>query len=117
MQIEVPSLGLLRWPRIVLVPGVRPRLKRARLPRQLLAFAVQVIAEEGRLNILTKFAPGLVSTEGNRTDRLSFLASPFSVIPGSSDYEVVPLRVVLCRIAENLPGTPWIFLVPESRHI
>src|SRR5262249_15049128 len=54
VQIKTCSLGLHRRPRTVCVPRVRTSLKGARLPDWLLAFAMQVVTEKWRLDLLAK---------------------------------------------------------------
>ena len=78
---------------------------------------MQVIAEEWSLDVLAELARGFVSGERDDADAVALGAPPLSVIPRPGDDEVGVLRIVLLRVAENLPRTPGIFLVPESGNI
>src|ERR1041385_4727309 len=42
---------------------------------------------------------------------------PLAVVPRTGDHEVRVLRVVLLGVAEDLPRSPGIFLVPEARDV
>src|SRR5580698_5299962 len=117
MQVEVGGLRILRRPLCVGMPCIRSALKCAGLPRRLLAVAMQVITKEWSLDVLAELAGGFVSGERNDADLVALGAPPLSVIPRPGDDEVGVLRIVLLRVAEDLPRTPRIFLVPEAGHV
>ena len=78
---------------------------------------MQVIAKEWRLNVFSKFTRGLMAAERDLPDLVSFGGLPLSMEPGTSHYEVLSLRVALFGVAENLPWTPWVFLIPEAGNV
>ena len=60
-----------------------------------------------RLDILAKFARGLVSS-GDEPDALALRSLPFTVEPWSRNDEVRVLRIVLFRMVKDLPWSPRI---------
>src|ERR1700684_4007482 len=117
MQVEPCGLGLLRWPRRVSMPRVRSALKSAGLPRWLVSLTVQVVAEKGSLNRFAEFARSFVSSERNEADAVSLAPGPFAVKPRACDDKSRMLRIVFFGVTKNLPRSPGIFLIPESRNV
>src|SRR5262249_43821269 len=106
--------GLHRRPRTVCVPRVRTSLKGARLPDWLLAFAMQVVTEKWRLDLLAKLARRLMSAKRHSAEVLALCPAPASLKPRPRNHEICVGRIVLCRVAEDLPRAPRIFLVPKA---
>src|ERR1700757_480792 len=78
---------------------------------------MQVIAKERRLDILAELTCRLVASERNDSDALPLRRPPLSVEPRPRDDKVRALWIVLLGVAENLPWSPRVFLVPKSRHV
>src|SRR6516162_5138327 len=78
---------------------------------------MQVIPKKRRLQILTKLLRRVVPSIWNQPDTLGLFGLPLPVKPWACHHEVCVIRIVLFRMSENLPRTPRIFLVPESRHV
>src|SRR5579872_7192840 len=114
MQIKVRRLRVLWGPDGIGVPRIRSALERIGLPRRFLASSVQIIAKEWRFDILPEFARGFVSAKWDQANAIAFRRLPFSVEPRSGDDEIGMLRVVFFGVAKNLPGSPRVFLIPES---
>jgi hypothetical protein len=87
------------------------------LPRRLLSFSMQVVTEEGGLDILPELEGGFVAAERDGANAVSDRSGPSSVKPWPGDHEVGVLRVVLLSMTEYLPGTPGVFLVPKAGYI
>ena len=117
MKVEFSGLRFFGRPDLVGVPGIRSALKGARLPCRFVAFAVKVIAEECRLDLLAEFTRGLMTPEGDDADRISLGTLPLAVIPRSGDDEIVVIGIVLFGVAKNLPRSPGILLIPESSNV
>src|SRR3954463_4228791 len=117
MKIQVRALGFFRRPRCVCMPGIRPALERAGLPLRLLPFAVKIVPEERGLNILAELAGRLMSSEWDESDAVALRSLPFSVEPRSGYHEVRVLRIVFFCMPKNLPGSPRIFLIPETGNV
>ncbi len=96
------------------MPGVGSGLEGGDLPVGLGAFVVEIVAEEGGLNILAKFERRFVAAEGNDADAVSDGRLPFAVVPGACDHKVGAVGIVLLRVAKNLPWAPGVFLIPEA---
>src|SRR5271166_3287572 len=78
---------------------------------------MQVVAEEGRLDVLAKFAGRFMASERNQRDAVAFRRLPLTVEPWAGHDEIRMVRIVFCGVAENLPRSPRIFLIPESGDI
>src|SRR5579863_10143105 len=117
MKIKIRRLRFLGRPRGIGSPGERSALECAGLPVRLCARAMQVISEKRSLDVLAKFAPAVVISKRNNSDALSARALPFAVIPRSCHDEICVSGIVFFRVIKNLPRSPRIFLIPESRHI
>src|SRR5206468_8939151 len=50
-------------------------------------------------------------------DAVSLGSVPLAVIPRARDHEVRVIGVVLRGVTEDLPRSPWVFLIPESRDV
>src|SRR5579863_2203024 len=96
------------------MPRVGSTLESARLPRGLAALVVQVKAEEGGLDVFAKLAGSFVASKRNESDAVALWSLPFAVEPGAGDHEICVLRIVFFGVAENLPRSPRILLIPES---
>ncbi len=97
------------------MPGVGAGLEGACLPVRLTADAVQIEAEEGRLNVLAELMRGIVAAEGDeRAEMVADGAMPAAVIPGPGDDEVRMVGVGLICVLEDLPWPPGVFLIPEA---
>ncbi len=78
---------------------------------------MEVVTKEGRFDILAEFAGGLVSSERDEADAVALGTLPLAVIPGTGNDEIRVLRIVLLGMTKNLPRSPGIFLIPESRDV
>ena len=96
------------------MPGVGSGLEGGDLPVGLVAFAVEIVAEEGGLNVAAKFERRLVAAEGNDADAISDGRLPFAVVPGAGDHDSCVVGIVLFRVAKDLPRAPGVFLIPEA---
>src|ERR1700730_10260665 len=117
MEEEFCRFGFLRWPRCIGMPAIRPALKRSVPPRGLCAYAVQIVAEEWRLNTFAKFARGFMSAERNDADGIAFGGLPFAVEPWARDNDIRVIGIVLLGFMKNLPRTPRVLLIPESGNV
>ena len=113
-QVEPHRLHTRHRPHRIRLPRVGARLEHLRLPRRLLPRAVQVVAEEGCLDLLTKLARRGVAAEWDLTDAVADRLVPRAVIPWAGDHQVRVLGIVLGRLAVDLPRAPRIFLIPEA---
>src|SRR5207247_8527702 len=89
----------------------------ARRPVRLRAGAVQVVAEERGLDRFPELAGGLVATERDQPDAVSLGSVPLTVIPRARDHEVRVVGVVLRGVTTDLPRSPRVSLIPDSRHV
>src|SRR5215469_7840474 len=117
MQVEIGGLGFLRRPGGVSVPAVGAALEGGCLPGGLLALAVEIVAEEWRLNVFAEFARGLVAAEGNLPDAIAFVGLPLAVKPRAGDHEVGVIGIALGGVVEDLPRSPGVFLIPEASDV
>src|SRR5215470_8400925 len=117
MKFKTFGHGLLWRPSLVGLPGIGAALERGGLPGGFFTFAVQVVAEKRRFDIFAKFTRRFVSAERNDADGVALRGLPFAVIPRTGDNEVGPVGVVFSGVAENLPRSPRIFLIPETGNI
>ncbi len=117
MEIDIGWLRTCWRPGTIGLPGVRSRLEGTCPPRKLIAGAMQKVAKERSLDLLAKFARGLMASERDLSDIAAFRRLPFPVKPGAGHNEILIVGVALLRVAEDLPGTPRIFLIPKSSHI
>src|SRR5713226_5423131 len=99
------------------MPTVRATLKRAGLPVRLLSIAVQVITEKWRLNIFAELPCRFMSCKRNQSNVVRLRRLPLPVKPRTGHNKIGVLGVVLLRVAENLPRSPGIFLIPEPRNV
>src|SRR6516225_4822588 len=99
------------------MPGIGSTLKGAGLPGRFLAGPVQVITEEGRLDVLAELARGFMPTKGDQANAVGRGSPPLPVEPRARHHEIGMLRIVLFGVTEDLPRSPGVFLVPESGHI
>src|SRR4029077_12292561 len=98
-------------------PRVRTGLERGRLPRKLLAVAVQPVAEPRRLDLLAELSRRVMAAERDLPDRIGREVVPLPVEPRAGDNEVVAVGIADLRAAVDLPRPPRIFLVPEPGNI
>src|SRR5262249_4648168 len=63
LQVEIGCFGLRWWPGSIRVPGVRAGLEHAGLPREFFACAVEIVAEERRLNVVAELASGFMPAQ------------------------------------------------------
>ena len=99
------------------MPTVRATLECGGLPIRLLAFSVQVISEKRGFDVFAELARRFMSSERNQADPLPFRPLPLAMKPWTGNDEIGVIRVMLFGVAENLPGSPRIFLIPESRDV
>ena len=78
---------------------------------------MQVVAEEGRLDVFAELARGLVSSERDEPDTVSLRSLPLAVEPWAGHDEVRALRIILFRMVKDLPRAPGILLIPESSDV
>src|SRR2546426_12069368 len=78
---------------------------------------MQVVAEERSLDRFAELAGCLVATERDQPDAVSLGSVPLTVIPRAGDHEVRVVGVVLRGVAKDLPRSPGVFLIPESRDV
>src|SRR5262249_50650034 len=95
----------------------RSALERASPPGGLLAYAVEVVAEKRSFNVFAEFSRCFMAAEGNHSDRIALGRLPFAVIPRSGHHEIGVIGIALRGVTEDLPRSPRIFLVPETRNI
>src|ERR1700694_1372499 len=117
MEIEVRGLGLPGRPASVRTPAVGARRERARLPGWLLPLAVEIVAEERRLDRLAELARGLMAAERDQPDAVRLRRAPLSVEPRAGDHEIRTVGVVLRGVPEDLPRPPRIFLIKETSDV
>src|SRR5689334_1803175 len=55
-----------------------------------------------------------MAAERHDPDAVSLFRAPSTVVPRPCDHEVSVLRIFFLRMAEDLPRSPRIFLVPEA---
>src|SRR5258708_6105967 len=114
MKIQIGGLAFFWRPGCVRVPSVRSGFKSGRSPRWFFTFAVKIVAEERRLNILSEFAACFVASKRDDADRFALSAVPLAMEPGPGNNEVRVIGIVFSCVPENLPGSPGIFLIPET---
>ena len=92
-------------------------MKNIGLPLRLFAFAVQVVAEKRRFDVLAEFRGCVVAREWNLADAIGFVGLPLAVEPRSGNDEVSAIGIMFGGMPENLPGPPGVFLIPEPGDI
>src|SRR6185503_21022047 len=78
------------------------------------ALAVEIVAEERRLDVLAELARRGMSAEWDEADAVVDGRVPGAVIPRAGDHQVRVLGIVLLRLMKDLPRPPRIFLIPEA---
>src|SRR5207247_9945770 len=58
-----------------------------------------------------------MTAERDQPDAVSLGGVPLTVIPRAGDHEVRVVGVVLRGVAKDLPRSPRVFLIPESRDL
>src|SRR6185503_6812804 len=106
MEIETRRRRALHRPRVVRLPCVRSCLEHHRLPRGLRALAVEIVAEERRLDVLAELARRGMSAEWDEADAVVDGRVPGAVIPRAGDHQVRVLGIVLLRLMKDLPRPP-----------
>src|SRR2546422_11493405 len=99
------------------MPTVRAALERAGLPLRLLALAVQVTPEQRRFDVFAERPRGFMPRKRNQADAIALRCLPLPVKPRTGHDKIRVLGIVLFCVAENLPRSPGIFLIPESRDV
>src|SRR5262245_4314699 len=113
MQKEFGQLGILWRPSRVSPPGIRPALKGADLPRRLVTAPVEVMPEECRSD-RAELNRCFVASERDDANTVPLIVAPFTVIPRTGDHETRVVGIAQPSTSKDLPGSPGIFLVPET---
>src|SRR5438309_356336 len=116
MQVKVRWPSFFRRPRRISVPGIGACLESTRLPLWLLSRAVQVITKKRRKYLRAEFHTRVMPAERNDSQLIA-LATPAAVKPRTGHHQVGVIRIMFHCVAENLPRSPRIFLVPETCHV
>src|ERR1700688_3819924 len=99
------------------MPAVRTTLESSGLPIRFFSHAVQIVAEKSGFDIFAKLAGRFVSPKRNDADCIALGRLPFPVKPWPRHNKVGVVRIVLCRMSENLPWPPGIFLIQEAGYV